>query len=383
MTVVSTIKILFFTLWGAIINAAISVDSPTESSEEFLECMKKNLPLQLVLYLQATGFDTASAFRYFDTSGTESDLLQQVVEMLRTQSVILKSHIPEARAMYGIFYDTPESFIILPGHRSQIMTFVTELRNSSKKQKLEERSLISTSTRKILRRRTETPETPKRSRVLSQLSCMSDSTSSALSASSLESVTKDSEEMEEVMSLSNMPQILQELKTTVTKCLRCNDEFKHLNIEDGKQYSIFVSPTTRNDSIFPITASITCHVCTSKLILPITRSKFRPANFYRHIKSCIIKKSKSLEETQTQSKLTSFIVPSTRKNCQSVIDPDEDDSKETETELATINDHSYGTSVRTNKSSVFKKNEAPDIAAEISVKTVSQASYKTNCEEKL
>lgn len=353
-------------------NTANSVDLQNEPSEDFLDHMEKNLPRQVVLYLKATGFDTATAFRSFDTSGTESDSLQQVVEMLRTQSAIMKAHIPEAKTMYGIFYDSPESFIILPGHRSQIMTFITDLANSNKRQKLDRRPLTSPSTRKLPRRRSNTPETPKSSRIPSVLP--HSSPTSVLSTSSMESLTKGSEDIEEVMSLSNMPQILKELKTTVAKYLSSNDEFKHLNIVDEKEYSIFVNPATSNDTDFPISASITCNVCASKLMLPIYREKFRPANFYRHIKSCILKKNKSNEGRKTQSKMTSFIAKPTRSNLQPVTDSEENDSNDTESEQVTINDHSYGIQVQANKSLEFEDIENLNVAAEICVNTSSQSS---------
>lgn len=123
--------------------------------------------------------------------------------MLCTQSVIMKANIPEAKPIYGLIYDTPESVIILAGHRSQIMILVTELTNSNKRQKLYERHQIFTSTRKMCRRRSETPETPIRSRIHSKLPCSSDSTFFSLVSIITRELTKDNEEMQELMTLSN------------------------------------------------------------------------------------------------------------------------------------------------------------------------------------
>lgn len=48
-----------------------------------------------------------------------------------------------------------------------------------------------------------------------------------------------------------------------------------------------------------------------------------------------------------------------------------------------MNDHSYGTTIRTNKSLEFQESEIPDIAVEICVNTTAQPSCKTNCQEQL
>ena len=101
------------------------MQEPTGQVQSFETLMAEKLaPL---LYLKADGFDSKQAFLCFEVTS-----LKAIENMLKSHHSILKN-TPGAKVMYGMVYDVPEKFIILPGHKSQILTFVNEVKQAQTK----------------------------------------------------------------------------------------------------------------------------------------------------------------------------------------------------------------------------------------------------------
>jgi len=230
-------------------------DSSTDSCASFRAYMEQQLPKQVCLYLQACGFDSEKAFTLFDSTGGESDSLHLVTETMQKHHEVFTKTIPESDKMYGIFSAKPDSFCILPGHRVQIADFVKDVKKWSQ------------------RRASELASKPKPWQGTSDAS---------------------PENGASRMSVEDIPDILLRLRHTIFTNFNTNVDFAELQILDGQHYSVQVAPSAvRGDtSGEPVCATVTCHICGTRVNLPIVHSRFRPGNFYRHMKSCIFNRNR-------------------------------------------------------------------------------------------